>query len=260
MLKGKVALVTGSTSGIGLGTAEVLAKQGVNLVIHGLVEQSVGEQLAADFAEKYQVKTFFSAANMASASDIKQLISETIERFGSLDILVNNAGIQYTERLENFPEEKWDAIIAINLSAAFHAMQAVLPSMQAHNYGRIINIASVHGLVASANKSAYVAAKHGLVGLTKVAAIENANYNISVNAICPGWVETPLIGQQIQDIADGKGIDIQQAKVELITQKQPKPEMAQASQIGEFVAFLCSDAASGITGASLPIDGAWTAQ
>lgn len=260
MLQGKVALITGSTSGIGLGAAHVLAQNGINLVLHGLLQQQQGEQLARSFESDYGIKAIFDGADLANPESIEQLISRSLDEMGSLDILVNNAGIQYTATIEDFPKAKWDAILAINLSSAFHTMQAALPTMQKSGWGRIINIASVHGLVASINKSAYVAAKHGLIGLTKVAALENAGKGITANSICPGWVETPLINKQIEDVAQSQGIDMAQAKVELITAKQPLPTMTQPSQIGELILFLCSDAASSITGASMPIDGAWTAQ
>lgn len=260
MLIGKVALVTGSTSGIGLAAAHVLAKQGINIILHGLMSEQEGQALAISFEQEYGVKAMFDGADLSNESAISEFMDKAIFQMGSIDILVNNAGIQHTESIENFPVNKWNAIIAINLSSAFHTMQKALPSMQKNGWGRIINIASVHGLVGSVNKSAYVAAKHGIVGLTKVAALENATKGITANAICPGWVETPLINQQIEDIALSKQMDFEEAKVDLITAKQPLPKMAQASQIGELILFLCSDAAASITGSSLPIDGAWTAQ
>ncbi|MBU2882141.1 3-hydroxybutyrate dehydrogenase [Psychrosphaera sp. B3R10] len=260
MLKGKIALVTGSTSGIGLATVEVLANAGCHIVVHGLVEDHIGEQIAQELAEKYNVLSYFSNANMADQNQILEMFSFIEQELGTVDILVNNAGIQHTAPVHEFPKDKWDLILAVNLSSAFHTTQAVLPKMQLKKWGRIVNIASVHGLVGSVNKSAYVAAKHGLVGLTKVTAIENANMGVTVNAICPGWVETPLINQQIQDIADKDGSDLATAKAKLVTAKQPRAEMAAPSQIGELIQFLCSDAAAGITGASLPIDGGWTAQ
>lgn len=260
MLKGKIALVTGSTSGIGLASAEVLANAGCHIVVHGLVEDHIGEQIAQELADKYKVQTYFSNANMADEDQITEMFFYIEQELGDVDILVNNAGIQYTAPVHEFPKDKWDLILAVNLSSAFHTTQAVLPKMQHKKWGRIVNIASVHGLVGSVNKSAYVAAKHGLVGLTKVTALENANMGVTVNAICPGWVETPLINQQIQDIADKDGSDLATAKAKLVNAKQPRIEMAAPSQIGELIMFLCSDAASGITGASLPIDGGWTAQ
>lgn len=260
MLQGKVALITGSTSGIGLGAAHVLAKSGINLVLHGLMDQQDGLALTQSFEAEYGIKAIFDSADLSDANAIDKLMDCVLDEMGSVDILVNNAGIQHTSAIEDFPKNKWDAIIAINLSSAFHTMHRAIPVMQKNGWGRIINIASVHGLVASLNKSAYVAAKHGIVGLTKVAALENANKGITANSICPGWVETPLINKQIEDIAQTKGVSMEQAKVELITAKQPLSKMAQPSQIGELILFLCSDAAASITGTSMPIDGAWTAQ
>ena len=260
MLQGKVALITGSTSGIGLGAAHVLAKNGINVVLHGLMNQQDGLALAQSFEAEYGIKAIFDSADLSDADAINTLMDRVLDEMGSVDILVNNAGIQHTSTIEDFPKAKWDAIIAINLSSAFHTMHKAIPVMQKNGWGRIINIASVHGLVASLNKSAYVAAKHGVVGLTKVAALENANKGITANSICPGWVETPLINKQIEDIAQTKGVTMEQAKVELITAKQPLSKMAQPSQIGELILFLCSDAAASITGTSMPIDGAWTAQ
>ncbi|MCH1929585.1 3-hydroxybutyrate dehydrogenase [Shewanella acanthi] len=259
-LKGRVALITGSTSGIGLATAHVLAEQGCNLLLHGLMSDVEGAILAADFAEQYHIKTFFSNADLRDAKSIHDFMDAGVKALGSIDILVNNAGIQHTENVANFPIDKWNDIIAINLSSAFHTIQKVLPAMAEKRWGRIINIASVHGLVASVNKAAYCAAKHGIVGLTKVVAIECAEQGITVNAICPGWVDTPLINKQIEAIAENKGLSYDEAKYQLVTAKQPLPEMLDPRQIGEFVLFLCGSAARGITGASLAMDGAWTAQ
>jgi len=259
MLTGKTALITGSTSGIGLAAAQVLAEQGINIVLHGLMTPAEGEALAAEFAYKYQVKTLFSDANLMSASEITVLMNEAIAVMGSIDILVNNAGIQHTEAVDTFPESKWHAIISINLTAAFHTIQQSLPAMKANGWGRIINIASVHGLVASVNKAAYVAAKHGMIGLTKVVALECAEHGITANAICPGWVDTPLINNQINDIAEQQQVSVAQAKYNLVTAKQPLPEMMDPRQIGEFILFLCSDSARSMTGSALPMDGAWTA-
>lgn len=260
MLKGKTALITGSTSGIGLATAHVLAEQGINIVLHGLLSDEEGQALAAELAAKYAVKVVFDGANLADPSATQQFVESASTQMGGIDILVNNAGIQHTADIEDFPEDKWHAIMAINLSSAFFAMQKVLPSMRKKGWGRIINIASVHGLVGSVNKSAYCAAKHGIVGLTKVAALENADKGITVNAICPGWVDTPLINAQIQAVADKQNISIEQARINLVTAKQPLPDMANPKQIGEFVLFLCSDSARSISGSALPMDGAWTAQ
>lgn len=260
MLEGKTALVTGSTSGIGLATAEVLAEQGINLVMHGLMSDEEGNALAQSFAEKYRIKAIFDGANLMDSEAIATFMQRAINEMGSIDILVNNAGIQHTERVETFPVAKWDAIISINLSSAFHTIQQALPGMQKNGWGRIINIASVHGLVASVNKSAYCAAKHGIIGLTKVVAMENAELGITANAICPGFVDTPLITEQIQQMADRDGIDFATAKRQLVIQKQSLPDMMEPRQIGEYVLFLCSSTARMITGASLTMDGGWTAQ
>ena len=260
MLKGKTALITGSTSGIGLATAHVLAEQGINIVLHGLMSDEEGTELAANFAKKYQISTLFSSANLMEEAEITTFINKALSSFGSIDILVNNAGIQHTEAVDSFPLDKWNAIIAINLSAAFHTIQQSLPSMTKNKWGRIINIASVHGLVASKNKAAYCAAKHGIIGLTKVVALECAERGITANSICPGWVDTPLINDQISEIAKNENVEFEQAKYNLVTAKQPLPEMMDPRQIGEFILFLCSDSARSITGSSLPMDGAWTAQ
>lgn len=258
-LQGKVALITGSTSGIGLATAHVLAEQGCHIVLHGLMDHDEGQILAAEFRAQYQINTFFSNTDLREANCIHEFIDNAVNALGSIDILVNNAGIQHTQDVAHFPIEKWNDIIAINLSAAFHTIQQVIPAMAEKGWGRIINIASVHGLVASANKVAYCAAKHGIVGLTKVVAIECAEQGITVNAICPGWVDTPLIGKQIDSIASDKSLSYDEAKYQLVTSKQPLPEMLAPRQIGEFVLFLCGGAARGITGSALPMDGAWTA-
>ncbi|WP_108946645.1 3-hydroxybutyrate dehydrogenase [Shewanella halifaxensis] len=260
MLSGKVALITGSTSGIGLATAHVLAEQGINLVLHGLMSDVEGQALALEFAKRYQIKTLFDNADLRDADCIARFMERAITSLGTIDILVNNAGIQHTEGVGSFPLQKWNDIIAINLSSAFHTIQHSLPGMRVNRWGRIINIASVHGLVASINKSAYCAAKHGIVGLTKVVALECAEQGITANAICPGWVDTPLINNQISDIATKNQTSFEDAKYQLVTAKQPLPEMLDARQIGEFVLFLCSDSARGITGSALPMDGAWTSQ
>ncbi|GAA5136239.1 3-hydroxybutyrate dehydrogenase [Thalassotalea piscium] len=260
MLKGKVALITGSTSGIGLAAAHVLAEQGINLVLHGLMSNQEGTALAENFTQQYKINTTFSNADLRDPDSIHTFIDNAITKMGSIDILINNAGIQHTESAINFPLNKWNDIIAINLSASFHTIQKSLPSMQKNKWGRIINIASVHGLVGSVNKSAYCAAKHGIVGLTKVVALENAEQGITVNSICPGWVDTPLINDQIKAISEKENLDFEDAKYNLVTAKQPLPEMMNPRQIGEFILFLCSDSARSITGSSLPMDGAWTAQ
>ncbi|WP_299973191.1 3-hydroxybutyrate dehydrogenase [uncultured Pseudoteredinibacter sp.] len=256
----KVALVTGSSSGIGLGIARQLAAAGYDLMLHGLMDVTEGQAMAASFAEQHQVRSSFSNADLRDPAAVKALVEQCIEELGSVDILVNNAGIQYTERLEGFPEQKWHDIIAINLSSAFFAMQAAIPAMRERGWGRIINIASVHGLVASAQKSAYCAAKHGVVGLTKVAALENADAGITVNAICPGWVETDLVKPQIQAIADQQSVSYDQARAELVGQKQAMTSMTQPAMLGALAVFLCSDDAATMTGTALPVDGAWTSQ
>jgi 3-hydroxybutyrate dehydrogenase len=260
MLTGKVALITGSTSGIGLGTAHILAEQGIDLVLHGLMSEQDGVALAEEFAEKYQINTLFDNTDLRDADAIARFINKAIARLGTIDILINNAGIQHTENIATFPVVKWNDIIAINLSAAFHTIQQCLPGMQKNNWGRIINVASVHGLVGSLQKSAYCAAKHGIVGLTKVVALESAEQGITVNAVCPGWVDTPLVNDQIAKLAEKNEVSFTQAKHKLVTNKQALPDMAEPKQIGEFILFLCSDSARSITGAALPMDGAWTAQ
>ena len=260
-LTGKSAVVTGSTSGIGLASAEALAAQGANVLINGLVsDPAEGQEIAERIAKAHGVKTLFHGANMMKPEEIGDMVETAARTFGSVDILMNNAGIQHTASVEEFPLEKWDAIIAINLSAAFHASRVALPYMQKKGWGRIINTASVHGVVASVQKAAYVAAKHGIVGLTKVIALENADKGITCNAICPGWVNTPLIQQQIKDLAAREGVSIEEGTKRLIGAKQPSKGFVQPEQIGAVVAFLCSDAASQTTGISMPIDGGWTAQ
>lgn len=260
MLKGKVALITGSTSGIGLAAAHVLAEQGINLILHGLMSDNEGQALAEQFTQQYKIKTLFNNADLRDPTSIHSFIDDALSKLGNIDILINNAGIQHTESAVNFPLNKWNDIIAINLSSAFHTIQKSLPGMQKNKWGRIINIASVHGLVGSVNKSAYCAAKHGIVGLTKVIALECAEQGITANAICPGWVDTPLINDQIKAIAEKQNLDFNDAKYNLVTSKQPLPEMMNPRQIGEFILFLCSDSARSITGSALPMDGAWTAQ
>lgn len=260
MLKGKVALVTGSTSGIGLATVRRLAAEGADIVLHGLMSDEEGEALAKSLAEEHGVRCIFDGANLMDPASIDTMMDRVLAEFGRVDILVNNAGIQHTEGTETFPTEKWDAIIAINLSSAFHTIRRVLPGMRENSWGRIVNIASVHGIVASLNKSAYVASKHGLVGFNKVVALENAEYGITSNCICPGWVDTPILSQQIKDFAEKNSLSIEDAKRQIVTTKQPVPEMMDPVQIGEFILFLCRDGAKTISGAALPIDGAWTAQ
>jgi 3-hydroxybutyrate dehydrogenase len=260
MLKGKTAIVTGSTSGIGLGIATALAAEGCNVMLNGFGEPAAIERLRAGLTERYGIATAYSPADMAKPAAIRELVAEAAEQFGGVDILVNNAGIQHVAPIIEFPEDRWDAVIAINLSAAFHASKAALPLMIARKWGRIINIASAHGLVASGEKAAYVAAKHGLVGLTKVTAIEVANQGITCNAICPGWVLTALVQQQIEARAKAQGIPVEKAREDLVREKQPMLDYTTPEKIGALAVFLCGEAASTITGAALSIDGGWVAQ
>lgn len=260
MLKGLNAVVTGSTSGIGLGIAAILASKGVNLVINGFGDVATIEAERARLAARYGVKVAYSDADVSKPDEVKAMIDLCVDSYGSIDILVNNAGIQYTETVDRFPIDKWNAIIAINLSGVFLGTQAALPHMQARGFGRIINIGSVHGLVGSPNKSAYVAAKHGVVGLSKVVALENAGTGITCNTICPGWVHTPLVQKQIEALAAANGITIEAATERLLVEKQPSRQFATPEQIGELAAFLASPAAAQITGTAMPIDGGWTAQ
>jgi 3-hydroxybutyrate dehydrogenase len=260
MLKGKAAVITGSTSGIGLGIARTLAGAGCNVMLNGFGEPSAIERERDGIAKEFGIRAAFSPADLSRPSEIVQMIEAAIKEFGRLDIVVNNAGIQHTAPVEQFPADRWDAVIAINLSANFHTIRAALPNMRQRNWGRIINIASTHGLVASVEKSAYVAAKHGVVGLTKVVALETATTGITCNAICPGWVLTPLVQKQIDGRASREKIPVEQAKSELLAEKQPSHEFATPEQLGALAVFLCSDAAAQITGAALPVDGGWTAQ
>ena len=260
MLTGKCAVVTGSTSGIGLGIARALAAEGANIMLNGLGDAQEIERLRAALAAEFKVKVAYNAADLTQPAQVRDMIAAATREFGAVDILVNNAGIQYTARVEDFPEDRWDAVIAINLSSNFHAIKAVIPKMRERNWGRIVNIASAHGLVASAEKAAYVTAKHGVLGLTKVVALENATTHITCNAICPGWVLTPLVQKQIDQRAASQKIPMQQAKHDLLAEKQPSLEFATPEQIGALTVFLCSEAASQIRGAALPVDGGWLAQ
>jgi 3-hydroxybutyrate dehydrogenase len=259
-LKGKVALVTGSTSGIGLGIARALAAAGVDIVLNGFGDAAQIEAVRSELASAHRVRVAYNGADISKADEIAGMVAETVKTLGSLDILVNNAGIQFTANVEDFPNERWDQIIAINLSGVFHGMKAAIPGMKAKGWGRIINIASAHGLVASPQKVAYVAAKHGVVGMTKVAAIELANAGVTVNAICPGWVLTPLVEKQLQARAEKDGKTLEQVTHDLVAEKQPMVKFSTPEQIGGLAVFLCSDAASTITGTSLSIDGGWVAQ
>ena len=260
MLKGKTALVTGSTSGIGLAIARALAQDGANIMINGFGDAGAIEKERASLEKDFGVKALYSAADMSKPAEIAAMIATTEKSFGALDVLVNNAGIQHVANIEDFPIEKWDAIIAINLSSSFHTIRAALPGMKARKWGRIINIASAHGLVASGQKGAYVAAKHGLVGLTKTVAIETANDGVTCNAICPGWVLTPLVQQQVDARAKAQGISVEQSKVALVAEKQPMHEFTKPENIGALAVFLASEAAVSITGSAYSIDGGWVAQ
>jgi 3-hydroxybutyrate dehydrogenase len=260
MLKGKTALVTGSTSGIGLAIARALAQDGANLMINGFGEASAIEKERSGIERDFGVKVRYSAADMSKPAEIAEMIAATEKEFGSLDVLVNNAGIQHVANVEDFPIDRWDAIIAINLSSSFHTIRAAVPGMKKRKWGRIINIASAHGLVASGQKAAYVAAKHGVVGLTKVVAIETANAGITCNAICPGWVLTPLVQKQVDARAKEEGVSVDEAKVGLLSEKQPMHEFTKPENIGALAVFLAGDAAASITGSAYSIDGGWVAQ
>jgi 3-hydroxybutyrate dehydrogenase len=260
MIKGKSAIVTGSTSGIGLGIATALAAEGCNLLINGFGDKAEIEKLRAGLAEKHRVKVVYSPADMSKPADIRAMVALAEKELGACDILVNNAGIQFVAPIEDFPEEKWDAIIAINLSASFHAIKAAVPGMVKRRWGRVVNIASAHGLVASGGKVAYVSAKHGLVGMTKVVAIDHANDGITCNAICPGWVLTPLVQKQIEDHAKQEGIPVDKAKENLLKEKQPMLKFSTPEDLGALTVFLCSDAAETMTGTAVSMDGGWTAQ
>jgi 3-hydroxybutyrate dehydrogenase len=260
MLNGKTALVTGSTSGIGLAIARALAKAGANVMLNGFGAPAEIETIRAGIESAFAVKARHSSADMSKPAEIAELVKTTEKIFGRLDVLVNNAGIQHVAPVEDFPTEKWDAVIAINLSASFHSIRAALPGMKARHWGRIVNIASAHGLVASGQKAAYVAAKHGLVGLSKVVAIETANDGITCNAICPGWVLTPLVEQQIEVRAKAAGRTFEQEKAPFLSEKQPMHEFTKPESIGALAVFLCSDAAATMTGAAYSIDGGWVAQ
>lgn len=260
MLKGKTALVTGSTSGIGQGIAEALAAEGANIVLNGFGDAGEIEKLRQEIAGKHGVRVAYDAADMSKPKDILRMVREAQDEFGAIDVLVNNAGIQHVAALEDFPDERWDAVIAINLSSAFHTTKAALPAMRKKGWGRIINIASAHGLVASPQKSAYVAAKHGVVGLTKVTALETGGSGITCNAICPGWVLTPLVKKQIEDRAKASGRSYDEEKYDLVVDKTPSKDFSTPEQLGGLAVFLCSPSADQITGASISSDGGWTAQ
>jgi len=259
MLKGKTALVTGSTSGIGLGIAEALAAQGANVVLNGLGDPAEVERLRARLVDTYRVTVRYDAADMSKPDAIDAMLESAITELGGVDVLVNNAGIQYVAPLEDFPVSKWDAILAINLSAAFHTTRLALPRMKKNGWGRVVNIASAHALVASPYKAAYVAAKHGIAGLTKTVALEVAEQGVTVNAICPGYVWTPLVEKQIPDTAKARGLTEDQVKRDVLLAAQPTKKFVTVGEVAALTAFLASDAAASITGAILPVDGGWTA-
>jgi 3-hydroxybutyrate dehydrogenase len=260
LLEGRSAIITGSTSGIGLGIARSLAAEGANVLLNGFGDPREIEALRQRLGDERGVDVVFSGADIAKPADVYQMIAEATRAFGAVDVLVNNAGIQHTAPIEDFPDERWDEIVAINLSSNFHAIKAVLPHMRKRNWGRIINVASTHGLVASQSKIAYVAAKHGVVGLTKVVALETATTGITCNAICPGWVLTPLVQKQIDNIAAREQLSGDLATARLLGAKQPSLAFATPEQIGALAVFLCSEAAAQIRGAALPVDGGWLAQ
>lgn len=260
MLEGKTALVTGSTSGIGLGIALTLARQGANLVLNGFGDSEGPKAQVLEAGAKHGIRVSYHGADMSKPDEIAAMMAQAQEEFGGVDVLVNNAGIQYVAPVEDFPVEKWDAIIAINLCSAFHTTRLAMPGMKARNWGRVINIASAHGLVASAQKSAYVAAKHGIVGFTKSIALETATTGITVNAICPGWVLTPLVQKQIDDRAAREGITVEEANRDLLGEKQPSLQFTTPEQLGELAVFLCSAAADNVRGQAWAMDGGWTAQ
>ena len=260
MLNGKTALVTGSTSGIGLGIAKTLAAQGANIVLNGFGDVDGSRAAVLEAGKAHGVKVAYHGADMSRPGEIEDMMKYAAGQFGRVDILVNNAGIQHVASVQDFPVEKWDSIIAINLSSAFHTTRLALPAMQAAKWGRIINIASVHGLVGSAQKAAYVAAKHGIVGLTKVTALENAALGITCNAICPGWVLTPLVQKQIDAKAAERGCSIEEATKDLLSEKEPSLRFTTPEELGELAAFFCGPAGNNICGVAWNMDGGWTAQ
>jgi 3-hydroxybutyrate dehydrogenase len=260
MLKGKTAVVTGSTSGIGLAIARAMAGDGANVVINGFGDKGAIEKERTSIEKEFSVKAFYSPADMTKPAEIAEMIATAEKTFGSVDVLVNNAGIQHVAPIEEFPIDKWNAIIAINLSAAFHAIRAAVPGMKTRKWGRIINTASTHSLVASPFKSAYITAKHGLAGLTKTVALELATFGVTANCISPGYVWTPLVENQIPDTMKTRNMTAEQVKRDVMLAAQPTKEFVTVEQVASLALYLCSDAAAQITGANLPIDGGWTAQ
>lgn len=259
-LEGRSAIVTGSTSGIGLGIARAFAASGIHVMINGLSDQAAVRETLDELTNAFGVNAVYSSADMSKPGEVAQMVSDAATAFGAVDILVNNAGIQHVEAIETFPIEKWDAIIAVDLSAAFHAIRAALPGMKSRQWGRIINVASAHALVASPFKSAYVAAKHGVLGLTKTVALEAAEHGVTVNAICPGYVLTPLVQKQIPETAKARGLTEEQVVRDVLLHAQPTRKFVTTEEIGAMAAFLCTDGAQSITGAAIPVEGGWTAQ
>jgi 3-hydroxybutyrate dehydrogenase len=259
-LKGKAAVVTGSTSGIGLGIARALAGAGANVMLNGFGDAAEIERMRAGIAEEFGVEALYSPADMQKPAAIANMMTTAARQFGSVDVVVNNAGIQHVAPIEEFPIEKWDAILAINLSSAFHTIRAAVPGMKAKRWGRIVNVASAHSLVASPFKAAYVSAKHGLVGLTKTVALELASFGVTANCVSPGYVWTPLVERQIPDTMKARGMTEEQVKRDVLLAAQPTKEFVTIGQVASLALYLCSDAASAITGANLSIDGGWTAQ
>ena len=260
MTQGKNAIVTGSTSGIGLGIAEAFAGAGMNVMLNGFGDAAEIEATRAGLADKYDVQVSYNGADMTKPDEIAALVDQANAEFGQVDVVVNNAGIQHVSPIEEFPIGKWDAILAINLSSAFHTTRLTLAGMKQRGWGRIINLASAHGLVASPFKSAYVAAKHGMLGLTKTVALEAAEHGVTVNAICPGYVLTPLVEKQIPDTAKARGLTEEQVKRDVLLGAQPTKQFVTTEQLGALAVFLCTDGAASITGTALPVDGGWTAQ
>ena len=260
MLKGKGAVITGSTSGIGLAYARALAAEGCDICLNGFGDPGEIESIRAGLERDHGVRAMHHGADMARPDEIAQMIDEATDRLGHVDIMIHNAGIQHTDRVEEFPPEKWHAILAIHLSAAFHTTRLVVPQMKARGWGRIIYTASAHGLAASPFKAGYVAAKHGIIGLCKVVALETAETGITCNAICPGWVRTPLVERQIEALAAERGLDIEAAARELFGAKQPTKQFVMPDQLGQLAVFLCSEAASQMTGAPVSMDGGWISQ
>ncbi len=256
----KTALITGSSSGIGLGIARALAGNGMDIVLNGIEPEDQIEPIRAELAKEFGVEVVYDRANLMDPAGVTELMTGAEARFGRVDVLVNNAGIQFVAPIEDFPDEKWQAILNLNLSAAFYAIKAVVPGMKARGWGRIINIASAHALVASPYKSAYVAAKHGLLGLTKTVALELAEHGVTVNAICPGYVWTPLVEKQIPETAKARGLTEEEVKRDVLLAAQPTKKFATVEELGALAAFLTSEGAASITGAALPVDGGWTAQ